>query len=234
MTKRERIYRLLCNDDPSDKASTLYNRAMVAFIACSLVPLCFKESNMVFDIIEYVCVLAFLADYALRWITADYALKRGALSFVMYPLTPMALIDLLSMLPCFIALNQSFKALRVLRLLRALRAFKLVRYSKGMQALIAAITRQRQQLVIVLVLASSYLVVCALVIFNVEPDTFPSIFDALYWSVVSLTTVGYGDLYPVSEAGRAIAMLSSLMGIAIVALPSAIITAGLLEELKEE
>ncbi|MBR5950787.1 MAG: two pore domain potassium channel family protein, partial [Actinomycetaceae bacterium] len=72
-----------------------------------------------------------------------------------------------------------------------------------------------------------------LVIFNVEPETFPSFFDAIYWSVISLTTVGYGDLYPSSDIGRVVAMLSSFAGIAIVALPASIITAGLLEEFSE-
>jgi len=121
----------------------------------------------------------------------------------------------------------------MLRILRALRAFKLVRYSKGVQAIFNAIKNRREQLMVVLILALAYVVVCATVIFNVEADTFGSFFEALYWSVVSLTTVGYGDLYPTTEIGRFIAMASSLMGIAIVALPSGIITTGLLEELED-
>lgn len=233
MNTRERIFAIVSNDENDSRAAEWYNRAMVCFIACSLIPLCTKESNAVIDVIDFVCVGVFIVDYIMRWITADLSLKRGAASFVIYPFTPMAIIDLLSILPSFMALNQSFKTLRLLRLLRALRAFKLVRYSKGLQALISVFQKKRQQLVVVLLMALSYVAVCALIIFNVEPDTFPSIFDAVYWSMVSLTTVGYGDLYPVSEAGRVIAMVSSFMGIAIVALPSGIITAGLLEELKE-
>lgn len=232
MSKREHIYELLRNENEDNRAAVTYNRVMVGFIILSLVPLCFHKSNLVFDIIEFVCVAVFIVDYLLRWSTADLSLKKGAVSFVIYPFTPMAIIDLLSILPSFIALNSSLKTLRLLRLLRALRAFKLIRYSKGTQALIAAFKRKRQQLLIVLALACAYVAICALVIFNVEPETFPSFFDALYWSVVSLTTVGYGDLFPTSEIGRALAMISSLMGIAIVALPSSIITTGLMEELK--
>ena len=89
-------------------------------------------------------------------------------------------------------------------------------------------------LLAVLCLAIGYILVSALVIFNVEPDTFNTFFDAVYWAVVSLTTVGYGDLYPSSDVGRTIAMISSLMGVAVVALPSGIITAGLLDELRGE
>ena len=81
-------------------------------------------------------------------------------------------------------------------------------------------------------LAAGYILISALIIFNVEPDTFDSFFMALYWATVSLTTVGYGDIYPVSFAGRLLAMISSVFGIAIVALPAGIITADYLSELK--
>ena len=79
----------------------------------------------------------------------------------------------------------------------------------------------------------AYIVISALVIFNVEPDTFETFFDAIYWAVVSLTTVGYGDIYPVSTAGRVVSMLSSFIGIAIVALPAGIVTAGYMDELSK-
>ena len=84
----------------------------------------------------------------------------------------------------------------------------------------------------VLVLAVSYVFLSALLIFNVEPDTFNSFFDALYWAIISLSTIGYGDIYAHTVAGRLISMLSALMGIAVVALPSGIITAGFVEELR--
>ena len=144
----------------------------------------------------------------------------------------MAIVDLVSILPTFMVMNPALRALRVLRLFRVLRAFKLVRYSKGYAAVRAVFRKQKEPLVVVLVLAAAYVGVSALVVFNVEPDTFDTFFDALYWAVVSLTTVGYGDLYPTTEVGRFVAMASSLMGIAVVALPSGIITAGLLDELR--
>ena len=74
----------------------------------------------------------------------------------------------------------------------------------------------------------------ALIIFNVEPETFKTFFDAVYWATVSLTTVGYGDIYTVSVAGRVITMISAVLGIAIVALPAGIITAGYMQELEDE
>ena len=200
----------------------------------SLVPLCFWEENAVFNAIEYVCVSIFIADYIARWVTADYKLNKGAVSFVIYPFTPMAIVDLVTILPTFIALNPAWRTLRVLRLLRALRAFRLFRYSKSMMAIANVFSKQRGKFLVVVVLALVYIAVSAMIMFNVEHETFPVFFDAVYWSVVSLTTVGYGDLYPMTDVGRVIAMLSSFVGIAIVALPSGIIAAGLMEELDKK
>ena len=83
-------------------------------------------------------------------------------------------------------------------------------------------------------LAGGYILISALVIFNVEPDSFGSFFDAIYWATVSLTTMGYGDIYPVTTIGRVVTMVSSIFGIAIIALPAGIITAGFMEQLNNE
>ena len=80
-------------------------------------------------------------------------------------------------------------------------------------------------------LALGYIFLSALIMFSVEPASFDTFFDAIYWSVVTLTTVGYGDIYPVSDLGRVFSMISSFIGIAIVALPTGIITAGCMNEL---
>lgn len=83
-------------------------------------------------------------------------------------------------------------------------------------------------------LAVGYIFVCALIIFNVEPNSFNTFFDAVYWATISLTTVGYGDIYPITTLGRIITMISSFMGIAIVALPAGIITAGYMKEIESD
>ena len=226
---RERLYSLVNGDEGE---AMWCGRVMTVLIVASLVPLCFKDSNAALEAVEYACVVVFILDYLARWVTADLKLGKGALSFVIYPFTPMAIIDLLSILPVFLALNDAFRTLRVLRLFRAARAFKLIRYSRSASAISAVFEKQRQALLAVLCFAIAYILVSALVVFNVEPDTFHTFFDAVYWAVVSLTTVGYGDLYPSTDVGRAIAMISSLMGVAVVALPSGIITAGMLDELR--
>lgn len=146
----------------------------------------------------------------------------------------MAIIDLISILPSLTVLSQGFKLLRLLRMFRALRvfrAFKLFRYSKNAQIIANIFKKQKGLLCYALILALGYIVISALVVFNVEPDSFNTFFDAIYWATVSLTTMGYGDIYPVTEIGRIVTMISSLFGIAIVALPAGIITAGYMDEL---
>lgn len=83
-------------------------------------------------------------------------------------------------------------------------------------------------------LTAVYVPVSALVIYNIEPDSFVTFFDAVYWATVSLTTMGYGDIYPVTAAGRVVTMISSVFGIAIVALPAGIITAGYMNTLNDQ
>ena len=122
----------------------------------------------------------------------------------------------------------------MVRALRVFRVFKIARYSKSLEIIGNVLKASKQSLLAVCALAGGYVTVSALIIYNVEPDSFRNFFDAIYWATISLTTVGYGDIYPVSTAGRIITMISSVFGIAIVALPAGIITAGYMSEIKEQ
>lgn len=233
---RKRLYEIISASNGKDKLSSIYDIFMMAVIIISLVPLVFKQSFEAFEIMDKICAGIFIIDYILRWATADYKFqKHSATAFLCYPFSIMAIIDLVSILPSLTVLNQGFKLLRLLRLFRALRvfrAFKLFRYSKNARIIMNIFKRQKGPFSYVLIFAVGYIVISALVIFNVEPDSFNSFFDAIYWATVSLTTMGYGDIYPVTEIGRIVTMVSSLFGIAIVALPAGIITAGYMDEIK--
>ena len=225
---RQRIFEIIDIAAPGDKVSKWYDRMTIVIIILSILPLTVKTENQTFFWLEVGAVSIFIVDYILRLCTADYKLKKGRLSFLIYPFTPMAIIDLLSILPIFTVLNNGFILLRLVRLFRAVKIF---RYSKSVQMLRNVIVKQKNPLFCVFSFAVSYIVVCAIVLFNVEPDTFENILEALYWSTITLTTLGYGDIYPVTDAGRIVTMISSLVGVAIIALPSAIITAGYMNEL---
>ncbi|MBR3094275.1 MAG: ion transporter [Clostridia bacterium] len=237
---RKRIYEIIEAATESDRASNIYDIFMMVVIVASLIPLAFKVENSVFYWIDKVAVVIFIIDYALRLFTADFKLNKKAASFVLYPFTPMAILDLLCILPSLNLLQSGFRILKVFRLFRTMRVFrvfKVVRYSKSLQLISQVFKKQKKPLLTVVALAAGYVLISALVVFNVEPDSFHSFFDAVYWATVSLTTMGYGDIYPVTTIGRIVTMGSSIFGIAIIALPSGIITAGYMEELyalKEE
>jgi voltage-gated potassium channel len=125
-----------------------------------------------------------------------------------------------------------FRALRITRLLRSFRILKIFKISKSIQLLTSVLKREKNALISFAILASGYIFITALLIFNIEPETFNTFFDAIYWATISLTTVGYGDISAVTVMGKIITMISSLFGIALIAMPASIITTGLLEELK--
>lgn len=234
---RKRLFQIIEVADENDQLSNIYDLLMIAIIILSLIPLAFKSSIPVFTAVEYIATFVFIIDYFVRWATADFKIKKGIKSFFIYPITPMALIDLLAILPSFSLIDSGFRVLKLFRLLRAFRVFrifKMLRYSKSIVIIVNVIKKQKEPLIAVCVLAAAYVIICALIIFNVEPDTFDDFFEAVYWATISLTTMGYGDIYPVSTIGRIVTMLSSFIGIAIVALPSGIITAGYMDEIRKD
>ncbi|MDR0947905.1 MAG: ion transporter [Lachnospiraceae bacterium] len=233
---RKRIYEIIeVSLDKSNTISNIYDYLMMVVIVFSLIPLAFKESFRFFVVIDTISVTVFIIDYLLRFLTSDFKYNRSSFSsFLRYPFSFMALIDLISILPSLTFLSNGFKLLKIFRLIRAFRVFRIfkaLRYSKSFLIISVVFKKSKFSLIAVGTLSIAYILVCALLIFNVEPDSFGTFFDAVYWATVSLTTMGYGDIYPVTTFGRVITMISSIFGIAIVALPAGIITAGYMSEI---
>ncbi len=232
---RKRIYDVIETGESKGALGSIYDIFMMITIIVSIIPLAIKTENAATFWVDKITVAIFILDYILRYAIADYKLKRGGLSFVIYPFTFMAIIDLVSILPSISILSRGFRLLKVARLLRTLRVFrvfKAFRYSKNITILLEVFKKQKDSLMVVCWLAIGYVLVTALVMFNVEPETFDTFFDAVYWATVSLTTVGYGDIYATSVIGKIITMISAIFGIAIVALPAGIITAGYMNEIE--
>lgn len=235
MLLRKRIFEIIEIGGDDDKLSKAYDFFMLLTIIVSIIPLwTHTETNLLLLIDKITCVL-FIIDYIARWLTADYKLGRGAISFLLYPFSVMAIIDLISILPSVTILKKGFKLFKIFRLFRTFkvfRVFKAFRYSKSISMIINVFKKQKDSLMVVCGFAIAYIIISALVVFNAEPETFKTMFDAIYWATISLTTVGYGDLYATSEVGKIITMISAILGIAIVALPAGIIIAGYQEELE--
>jgi voltage-gated potassium channel len=152
--------------------------------------------------------------------------------------TPMALIDLMAVLPAYLPmLGLDLRFVRALRLLRIFRAAKLARYISALRLFGDVIREKREELILTTCLFGLMLLITSCLMYFAEheaqPEAFPSIPAAMWWAVVTLTTVGYGDVHPVTSLGRLLASFSAILGIGFFALPTAILGSGFIQEVEK-
>jgi len=189
--------------------------------------------------VEFWSLVVFTIEYALRIWTANllYPELGPFRSRIRYILSPMALIDLISILPFLLPfMPYTFVGVRAFRLVRLLRIFKLNRYSDALSAIGGVFRRKAQQIVASIFFVSIILVLASLLIYYAEhdaqPDQFENAFSGLWWAVATLTTVGYGDIYPITPIGRFLGAIIAILGIGMVAVPTSILSAGFMELLE--
>lgn len=176
----------------------------------------------------------FTIEYLLRIWTADLLFSESKRPRLKYIFSFMAIIDLLAILPFylpFISADLRFlRMMRLFRLFRLLRVFKLGRYFEALQIIVKVIKTSGPQLVMSVVICFFVMLFSAIIMYTVEnpvqPEQFPNVISSLWWAICTLTTVGYGDVYPITHVGRFFASLISLVGIGIIAIPTGIIAAG--------
>lgn len=224
---RKRMYEIIEKAQEKDRISHIYDWYIMGIALLSVLPLMVHEMNPTWRTLETWTVYLLFLDYIMRWMTYDYHIKKHSVwAFVTYPITPLAVMDMLAILPSINLLPQGFMILRLLRLT------KILQYSTSFTYIMNVFRKEGRTLFSVLMIAIFYIFVSALVMFVHESaETFPTFFDALYWATTALTTVGYGDVYPHTQLGKLISMISSLFGVAIIAMPAGIVTGGFLEEL---
>lgn len=180
---------------------------------------------------EVISVAVFTFEYIWR-IAAEKKKLKFIFSFF-------GLIDLLAILPFFLPWIIAFdlRFLRILRLIRIFRIFKVARYSKSLRLVGDVLKDKKEALLLTLFISFLLLMVSSALMFEVEhqaqPEKFPDIFSSFWWAVATLTTIGYGDVYPVTTAGRFLSGIIALLGIGIVALPTGIISSGFIEHIKK-
>lgn len=232
---KRRIFEIVEASKEHDYASKAYDILMYTAVVIGLIPLTMKSENRYTVYIDLVTFVIFLIDYVIRLMTSDYKMGfKSYKSYLAYAFTPMAIIDFLSIVPILTLVFPQSNILKILRVVRVLRVLKLARYSKVVISISNVFRRVKGQLLAVLILTVIYIIASAMIIFQVEPDTFNSFIEALYWATISITTIGYGDIYPVTLAGRFITMLSALVGMCVIALPTGIITAAYMDEIKKK
>jgi voltage-gated potassium channel len=192
-----------------------------------------------FAALEHVSIAIFTVEYLARVVCAPASPRfPGALlGRVRYLLTPMALVDLAAILPAYLpALGLDLRSLRVVRMMRLVRILKIARYSRALQGLRAALASRKEELIlsgfataILLVLSSTVLYLAE---HEAQPEVFGSIPAAAWWGVTTLTTVGYGDVTPITLFGKLAAAAVSIMGIGLFALPAGILGSAFVEQLR--
>ena len=232
---KRRIYEIIEAGTSEDPASYSYDIMMFIAVIVGMIPMATRVSNDITLTVDIITLILFIMDYALRLFTSDY--KMGVQSYkayLFYAITPMAIVDLLSITPVLSFIYPDSTFVSLLRVFRVLRVLKLVRYSKTMVTILNVLRKVKRQLSAVLILLIAYIIATALIIFQVEPELFDNFFEAIYWASVSITTIGYGDISPVSVWGRLITIMYALVGMAVIALPSGIITAAYMQEITKK
>lgn len=232
---KRRIYEVIEVSSIGDISSRAYDLLMTTAIIVGIIPLTQKGNNIYAMTIDIIVSVLFLVDYIARVYTADYKMGyQNYKAYIAYIFTPLAIFDLLSIIPVIYIFVPVSAFISLLRLFRVFRILKLVRYSKTMIIIRNVIRKVKSQLIAVLFLIIIYILVAAMLIFQLEPNLFNNFFDALYWATISITTIGYGDIYPVTTIGRLITMVSALVGMAVIALPTGIITAAYMAEITKK
>ena len=199
-----------------------------------------NEYGDFFYYFEFFSVIVFSIEYLLRLWTANLEYKQGSKfsKRIRFVTSKYGIIDLLAILPFYLPLLIPFdlRALRMLRLFRLLRVFKLGRLSKSMRVIGNVLKDTKADLSITFLVAFILLILSSTLMFSIEneaqPDKFENIGQSMWWAVATLTTVGYGDIYPITGLGKIISSVIALIGIGFVALPTGIISSAFIEKIK--
>ncbi len=247
MISRKRTAELLQPHRIGDKASRWVNHTIIALILLNVLAIVIESLPSVRDrwitefwYFEIFSVSLFTLEYLARlWSCVElpeYREMPPLRARLHYVRTPMAIIDLLAILPFYASFQVDFDLL-FLRILRLLRLLKIARYSPAMNALLEVLRKESQALLASVVVLMMMLLIAAsgihLLEAEAQPEVFGSIPESLWWAIVTLTTVGYGDVVPVTPGGKIFGGLIGLIGIGMVALPAAILASGFAENLNQ-
>lgn len=246
---RSRVHEILQGQRREDPVARWLNAGIVALILLNVAAFVLESVaelsaryGPAFHAFEIASVAVFSVEYLLRLWSATEDPERAdpIAGRLRWAATPLALVDLFAVLPFYLGalVPLDLRVLRVLRLLRLVRVLKLARYSRALQAMGRVIRRKRRERLMTLFACSLLLILASSMMWmaehEVQPDAFPDIPAALWWAVVTLTTVGYGDVVPITLVGRIIAAAIALIGVGFIALPAGILASGSVEELSEE
>ena len=245
-TVKQKIYSILNEDDYSGDIHGIVDTVLVVLIGLSVTAVVLESVQPVHELLEWefhlfdmLSVFVFSVEYVLRiyTITENPEYKERIAGRVRYATTILAMIDLLSILPFYLTFFLTMD-LRFLRVMRLMRILKLTRYSTAMQTLISVVRDELPVLSAALFVSLLISLFASSAIYILEheaqPDKFNSIPEAMYWSIITLTSVGYGDYYPVTPLGQFFASAAAIIGVVLVALPTGMLASGFSEKIRQQ
>ena len=241
---RRRTYQVLEKAGADDRLSGAVDGVLIAVILANMAAVVLESFAGLharfivwFDLLEVVSVALFTVEFALRLWTCDFlrpqSSRLGAVA--RFLVSPIGIIDLLAILPFYLPflIPVDLRVVRILRLVRFLRLLKLTRYTRSVITMGAVVRERRHELLVAVFLTALLLVLASTLMYylesKVQPEAFPNIVASLWWAVATLTTIGYGDVFPVTGLGRLLSGIIAVLGIGLVALPTAIISSGFSE-----
>jgi len=247
MKIRQTIFNIIQPDNGTSRLSRFFDFTITALILASVVIVFASTFDLspralkIIFVLEDVASTVFTIEYVLRIMTADllYPQRGKVASRIKYVFSPMAIVDLVAILPFWLPmlLPGTMLGIRVLRLVRLMRIFKLNRYSDAMKSLVDVIVLKKRELLGSMFFVALLMLISSLLMYSAEheaqPTVFRNAFSGLWWAVATLTTVGYGDIYPVTALGRLIGAFIAFSGLAAVAIPTGIISSGLTERMSK-
>ena len=248
-TIRRRLYEVLERARDDDRLSAGVDIAIISVIGVNVLAIVIETLPWVtgglaraLQVLEVASVLLFTVEYLLRLWTARYRRpgQRGMVGALRFAVSPAGLIDLMAIIPFYLpfVIAVDLRFVRVLRIARFLRLLKLGRYLRSVALFGKVLRERRDELLITVMMTALLLLVASILMYYIEgeaqSDKFPNILSSLWWAVVTLTTIGYGDVVPVTGWGRLLSGLVAVMGIGLVAVPTGIVSSGFIEELAKQ
>ena len=242
---RRRTYEVLEKAGGDDRLSAALDIVLIVVIVANMAAVVLESFDGLYDrfqdwfyLLEVVSVAMFTVELLLRLWTCDFLRPQSSRvgAVVRFLVSPIGIIDLLAILPFYLPfLIPDLRVVRVLRLVRFLRLLKLTRYTRSVMTMGAVVRERRHELLVAVFLTVLLLMVASTLMYylesQVQPEAFPNILSSMWWAVATLTTIGYGDVFPVTDWGRLLSGIIAILGIGLVALPTAIISSGFVEAL---
>ena len=243
---RWRTYQVLEKAGEDDRLSAVVDIVLIVVIVANMAAVVMESFDGLYDrfqawfyLLEVVSVALFTVELLLRLWTCDFmrpqSSRVGAVG--RFLVSPIGIIDLLAILPFYLPflIPVDLRVVRVLRLVRFLRLLKLTRYTRSVMTMGTVVRERRHELLVAVFLTALLLMVASTLMYylesQVQPEAFPNILSSMWWAVATLTTIGYGDVFPVTDWGRLLSGIIAILGIGLVALPTAIISSGFVEAL---